>query len=94
MKSGALFRQRNAYLLAPYPAENAAEFYQQTRHALLHPLEIVPGTARRPGRRRDQRPDARPSWRNARYHELKAKIWKVLREVPRRATICDRRQRR
>ena len=81
MKTGASFRQRNAYLLAPYPAQNAAEFYQQTRHALLHPLELrseLPDglagavTSGQTLARNGETPDTAT---------FKAKIWKVLREV-------------
>jgi metal-sulfur cluster biosynthetic enzyme len=81
MAAGASIRQKNAYLLAPYPEQGAALRIQQTRHRLLNPLEV-----------RDQMP---PDWGNAvasgrplaRYGEtedtaaLKPSVWNALREV-------------
>ncbi|HVU86586.1 MAG TPA: metal-sulfur cluster assembly factor [Pirellulales bacterium] len=81
MHSGVSFEQKNAYLLAPYPEQNPAEFYEQSRHALLNPLEIkaeMPAglagaaTNNRPLARDGETPDTA---------SLKPAIWKVLREV-------------
>jgi metal-sulfur cluster biosynthetic enzyme len=81
MKTGVSIGQRNAYLLAPYPTTNAAEQIQQSRHALLNPLEIhadmptaLAGAAAggRPLARYGETPDSAT---------LKATIWKTLREV-------------
>jgi metal-sulfur cluster biosynthetic enzyme len=81
MKAGAWVEQKNAYLLSPYPEQDAATQIQATRHRLLNPPEIR---------------DELPSWPAsaaagapplARYGEtpetagLKPAIWKVLREV-------------
>jgi metal-sulfur cluster biosynthetic enzyme len=81
MKSGVSFEQKNAYLLAPYPEQDPAEFYEQARHALLNPLEIkteMPeGLA---GAAVNNRPLARDG-ETAETAPLKSTIWKVLREV-------------
>lgn len=81
MKTGASIRQKSAYLLTPYPEQDAAAQIQQTRHRLLNPLEV-----------RSQMPAQfhAPAAINstlARYGEtpetasLKSSIWKSLREV-------------
>lgn len=81
LKTGASIRQKSAYLLTPYPEQDAAAQIQQTRHRLLNPLEV-----------RSQMPAQfhAPAAINsvlARYGEapetasLKSSIWKSLREV-------------
>lgn len=80
LPSGASFRQKNAYLIAPYPVDDAAEGIERLRHSLIHPLEMrtdgPPDTtrARVSGRlaRDGETPDASP---------LKAELWKTLNEV-------------
>ena len=41
LQAGASIRQRNAYVVAPYPAEGGAEQLEQLRRRLLHPLAVV-----------------------------------------------------
>ncbi|HEY4311987.1 MAG TPA: metal-sulfur cluster assembly factor [Pirellulales bacterium] len=81
MKAGASYLQKSAYCLAPYPTEDAAEFYQQLRHTLLNPLVLstdmpdhLAGAAvnNPPLARCGETPDAA---------SLKAAVWKTLREV-------------
>jgi metal-sulfur cluster biosynthetic enzyme len=80
LKAGTMFRQRNAYLVAPFDGPNAEGQVERLRHQLLNPLEIrageVPRTAAagtgaalaRPGETRETAP-------------LKQAIWKALAEV-------------
>jgi len=81
MSAGTSIRQKNAYLLTPYPEQDAAAQIQQTRHRLLNPLGI-----------RSEMPPAFTGKATvgptlARYGEtpetaaLKPEIWKTLREV-------------
>ncbi len=81
MKAGMSLRQKNAYWLAPYPVQNAAEQIQATRQALLTPLvlhsEMPPNLAGaaaggRPLARYGETPDTAA---------LKPRIWQTLREV-------------
>ncbi|MCC6858861.1 MAG: metal-sulfur cluster assembly factor [Bryobacterales bacterium] len=41
LSTGAVLRQKNAYLLAPFPVQGGPEFVEGVRHRLLNPL--VPG---------------------------------------------------
>ena len=43
MKTGAALKQRNAYLVSPYPEEGGAEIVQDVRRRLLHPLALHAG---------------------------------------------------
>lgn len=79
-KAGASIRQKNAYLISPYPTDGAAAQIETLRHRLLHPLDV----------RTDGLADfskARATGRLARDGEtaesaaLKADIWKTLNEV-------------
>jgi metal-sulfur cluster biosynthetic enzyme len=80
LQKGALFRQRNAYVVAPYPADGGAKHLEQLRRRLLHPLDVVSqpisGIA-----------DARSNGALARVGEtretapLKPALWEKLREV-------------
>jgi metal-sulfur cluster biosynthetic enzyme len=79
-QAGASIRQRNAYVVSPYPAKGGAEQLEQLRRQLLHPLQVVgkpllpvpdaksAGTLAREGETRDTAP-------------LKSALWKKLREV-------------
>ena len=79
-RAGASIRQKNAYLVSPYPKQGAAAKIQRLRHQLLNPLEVG---AEKPPRvaaaksigalaRRGETADTAP---------LKPAIWKTLREV-------------
>ncbi len=80
LKKGAAFRQKNAYLVLPYPADGAAASVERMRHELSHPL-VVSGETRLPagvGRstgglaRSGETPETAP---------MKPAIWNALREV-------------
>lgn len=79
LKTGAVFKQHNAYLAIDYPAESGADEVAQLRHQLANPLEIqtgdlpdapakLNGKLARPG----EGPDA---------SALKSKITAALRKV-------------
>ena len=80
LEKGTSFRQRNAYLVAPYPQEDAAARIETTYRRLLHALEVRPVTPPAAG-------DAKPIGALARRGEtretapLKAAIWEALRDV-------------
>jgi len=75
-----VIRQRNAYLVSPYPEENAAARIESIRQRLLHPLEIHPVGP-------PARNNVKPVGALARHGEtpetapLKPAIWEALRDV-------------
>jgi metal-sulfur cluster biosynthetic enzyme len=80
LQAGASIRQRNAYVVAPYPAEGGAEELEKLRRRLLHPLAVV-------GQPLSPITDAQSSGALAREGEtnetapLKPALWRTLREV-------------
>ncbi|MCA9077592.1 MAG: hypothetical protein KDA93_21380 [Planctomycetaceae bacterium] len=83
MPAGSSVRQRNAYTVAPFPTEGAAEQLETLRHQLQHPLEVRPA---------DLNDGPRPQGQSntdslARFGETqqtgqqKLDIWKTLNEV-------------
>ncbi|MGE4001019.1 MAG: metal-sulfur cluster assembly factor [Planctomycetaceae bacterium] len=80
LKAGVSMRQKNAYLVSPYPAEGAATEIETLRHQLLHPLEVRAEALTNVSK-------ARATGRLARDGEtsetapLKADIWITLNEV-------------
>ncbi|MBI3922203.1 MAG: metal-sulfur cluster assembly factor [Armatimonadetes bacterium] len=79
-KAGALLRQRNAYLTAPYHEETGAAAVEELRRRLLNPLQVEPGdipvktgatsseSLARPGETEDS-------------EDMKSAVWAALREV-------------
>ena len=80
LQAGASIRQRNAYVVAPYPAEGGAEQLEQLRRRLLHPLAVVSQPL-------SPVADAQSNGALAREGEthetapLKPALWRTLREV-------------
>ncbi|MBI2825238.1 MAG: hypothetical protein HYX69_11190 [Planctomycetia bacterium] len=81
LPAGTSIRQKNAYLVTPYPQDDAAGQIEQTRHRLLNPLEF---RAEMPmsfaGAAEGALPLARPG-ETPETAPLKPAIWKALREV-------------
>ena len=81
MKAGAAVWQKNAYLLSPYPEQDAAVQIEQTRHRLLNPpvvreqLPAWPQGATAAGSSLARRGET------AETASLKPAIWQALREV-------------
>jgi metal-sulfur cluster biosynthetic enzyme len=79
--AGMSFRQKNAYLVARYPDQDAAKTIQAIRHQLLNPLAV---RTEMPGGLAGAVPSQPPL---ARYGETpstaphKTEIWKALRQV-------------
>ena len=79
-EAGASIRQKNAYLVSPFPKQNAAAKIESVRHQLVNPLEVRAGELGRPG-------GAKAAGSLARIGEteasapLKSEVWKVLRQV-------------
>ncbi len=81
LAAGTVFRQRNAYLVSPYPEEGGPEHIARLRHQLLHPLEArAEPPPRWNGRAKAQGSLARPG-ETAGSGALKSEVWKRLREV-------------
>jgi metal-sulfur cluster biosynthetic enzyme len=81
MTTGASIRQQNAYLMSPYPEQDAATKIQETRHRLLNPLAVrgeMPTAFK--GATANPRALARPG-ETADTAALKPAIWKALAEV-------------
>jgi metal-sulfur cluster biosynthetic enzyme len=80
LPAGASIRQRNAYVVAQYPAERGAKALGELRRQLLHPLDVVSDSF-------SPVADAQSSEALARKGEtpetapLKAALWRTLREV-------------
>lgn len=81
LKKGTKVLQKNAYLVSPWPTEDAAGKVEQLRHQLMSPLdrrmELPPGLENMgvngtPLARFGETPETAP---------LKAEIWKRMREV-------------
>lgn len=81
MTAGTSIRQKNAYLLTPWPEQDAAAQIQAIRHRLLNPLEVradVPADFK--GAAAAGPPLARPG-ETAETAALKPEIWNTLRQV-------------
>jgi metal-sulfur cluster biosynthetic enzyme len=80
LPAGASIRQRNAYVVAPYPAEGGAKELETLRKRLLHPLEVA-------SQQLPQLSTAQSNGALAREGEtaetapLKPELWRILREV-------------
>ncbi len=80
LPAGASIRQKNAYLVFPYPEQDAAVKIQSVRHQLRNPLEVCTDKLPRVA-------GATATGALARFGEtaeespLKPAIWKTLREV-------------
>ncbi len=79
-KAGTSLKQRNAYLVAPYPEQDGSRMVQDLRHRLLNPLTVSEGEL-------PKRIRANTHGKLARIGEtehaapLKRDIWSALREV-------------
>ena len=80
LPQGASIRQKNAYLLAAYPAEDAATEIETVRHRLMSPLQVQAGDFTPPGRASAVAALARHG-ETAETATLKPQIWETLREV-------------
>ncbi len=80
LSKGASIRQKNAYVVLPFPKHQGTAQFERLRHQLTNPLELRPGVPPTLGQ-------ADPTGKLARRGEtrgtapLKASIWEQLREV-------------
>lgn len=85
-KTGSSLKQKNAYLLSPYPEEGGAEIVQDVRRRLLNPLVVSAGKLPRQIKAKARETLARfgEAGRSATEKaavELKRCVWDALREV-------------
>ncbi len=80
LKAGAVFRQKNAYLVTDYPKETGRQNIANLRHQLMNPLEIrseeIPNGVRKKAPDRLAR-----SGETEQAAPLKKAIWSALSEV-------------
>jgi metal-sulfur cluster biosynthetic enzyme len=81
MTKGASIRQKNAYLLTPYPQQDAAAQIQQIRHRLRSALEVRDQMPPSLSRAVAAEPPLARQGETAETAGLKPLIWKTLREV-------------
>jgi metal-sulfur cluster biosynthetic enzyme len=80
LKAGTSFRQKNAYLVAPFAGSDAAAQVERWRHQLLNPLEVRPGELPRMAGAVTSTGLARGG-ETSETAPLKPAIWKALTEV-------------
>jgi metal-sulfur cluster biosynthetic enzyme len=81
MKAGAAVWQKNAYLISPYPEQDAAAQIEQTRHRLLNPPEVREQLPAWPQGANAAGPALARRGETAETAALKPAIWQALREV-------------
>lgn len=79
-RAGTSLRQRNAYVVAPYPEQGGGQIVQELRHRLLHPLTVSEGAVPKPSRANAHGKLARAG-ETQHTAPLKQSIWSALREV-------------
>ncbi|MBX9790335.1 MAG: hypothetical protein K2Y37_15565 [Pirellulales bacterium] len=81
MRAGNWVRQKNAYLLSPYPEQDAAVRIQEIRHRLLNPPEVRDERPNVPANADVSTPPLARHGETAETAGLKPAIWRALGEV-------------